>query len=135
VATNEEAAMTATTRLLAAAALAAAGAGWTAAEAGAHDRGVVLVRAPAVSHARECVWRPGRWVERTERVVVRGGHWRTEAVPAAFALRWSLSEWRLVRVCVRPATVRRVWVPPVVEERRVRTFEPGRWECRGRCGC
>lgn len=105
----------------------------------AHDDVRVVVRGPRVGvsfgfgHARECRWVPGRWVETVQRVVVRPGYWRTEVVPAAWEVRFDLARWRFTRVCVRTESVRRVWVPPCHEDRVVRSWAPGRWECRDGC--
>jgi hypothetical protein len=104
----------------------------------AHDDDRVVVRVGGVGvtfggHARECRWMPGRWVESVRRVVVRAGHWRTEVVPAAYEVRFDWNRWRFVRVCVKPESTRRVWVPAVIENRVQRTWEAGRWVCRDRC--
>jgi len=104
----------------------------------AHDDARVVVRVAGVGvsfggHARDCRWQPGRWIETVRRFVVRPGEWRTEVVPAVWEARFDLSRWRLVKVCVRAESVRRVWVPPVYGERVERTWSPGRWECRSRC--
>jgi hypothetical protein len=81
------------------------------------------------AHPRAHRFVPGRWVESVQRVVIRAGYWRTERVPAAYEVRFDLCEWRFVKVLVRAESTRRVWVAPVVEERIVRTWSPGRWEC------
>ena len=104
----------------------------------AHDDARVVIRVGGVGvsfggHARECHWMPGRWVESVRRVVVRPGYWRTEVVPAQYAVRFDLCSWRFVRVCVKAESARRVWVAPVTENRIERTWAPGRWDCRGRC--
>ena len=103
----------------------------------AHDDFRVVVRGPRVGvafgHVRDCRYVPGHWAETVQRVVVRNGYWREEYVPASFEWRFDLARWRFVQVQVRSACTRRVWVPPCYGNRVVRSWEPGRWECRGHC--
>ncbi len=116
-------------------ATALAGAGSAAPAARADDDcGRVVIRRPEVrivfgGHSRHCAWRPARYEDRVERVLVRAGYWREEAVPATFGLRFDFGCRRFVRVVVRPASVTRTWVPPVYGERVVRVLVPGRWDC------
>jgi hypothetical protein len=113
--------------LAAALAAATAGSGWTAPAARAGDD---CGRMPGFARVevRRIVWRPAHYEDRIERVVVREGSWREEAVPATFGLRLDFGRRRLVRVVVSPAAVVRTWTPPVYGERVVRVLVPGRWD-------
>lgn len=121
-------------------AAALAGAGWTSPAARADDdcgrveMRRVEVRRPAVrlvigGHSGRCAWRPARYEDRVERVVLRDGYWREESVPATVGVRFDFGCRRFVRVVLRPSSVSRTWVPPVYGERVVRVLVPGRWDC------
>lgn len=87
-------------------------------------RTVTVVRtAPAPRR----VWVPERWETRVERVVVREGYWREVVEPAQWSVRFDLRCRRMVRVCIRPETVRREWVAPRYGERTVQVLIPGYW--------
>jgi hypothetical protein len=125
---------------MAAVVLAAVGAGMTASAARAHDEirfgfGKVRVSVVTGGHTRACLFVPSHWETRSERVVVRDGYWRRVVEPSRFEIHWSWGARRFVRVCVRPESVSREWVPPVFAERLVEVFVPGRWDCRGHVDC
>ncbi len=116
------------------------GAAMAAPAARAHEtRRVEVVRGREVvalrGHSPHCTWIPARWEMRTERFLERPGFWREERVPAVTRTVLDLSNWRLVRVVVSPASMRRTWVPPRWGERRVPALVPGRWICLGHRDC
>ena len=108
--------------LVATLAAALTGAGMTAPAARAHDDDrSVFLRVDFGSRAPRCAV---RYEIRVERVIVREGFWREEIVPATFGVRFDFGCRRFVRVVVRPASVVRTWVSPVIEERVVRVVVP-----------
>lgn len=128
-----------TMRILAVAAV-LGGAAMTAPAARAHERGGVEVTvrrevAPLHRHSRFCAWSPAHVEYRVERFLERPGYWREERVPATTRTVLDLRTWRLVKVVVTPASIRRVWVPPAFGERRVPVLVPGHWSCGGHRDC
>lgn len=115
-----------------------AGAGVTAPAARACDGDVHFgfeVRRPAVrvvtvARTPRLAWVAAHTENRIQRVILREGYWSERIEPATFGLRFDFGRRRFVRVEIRPATVVRTWVAPVVEERVVRVLVPGRWESR-----
>lgn len=81
-------------------------------------------------HCDECIWVPGRYDCRTERVCVSGGTYETVWVPGDCGPTVSVGRCG-VRFRLRSGAGRYVrrWTPPRYEYRTVRVWVPAYWRC------
>ncbi len=96
-----------------------------------HARHVAVryVHRPRVHvHGHHCHWVPGHHGYRKRAVWVRG-YYTTETIPAVYEKRFDKHTCTWRSVVVRPERVRRIYVPGRTEQRRVRVWVRGHYNC------